>query len=145
MKIKTMLLKLSIALSLLISAVTIHDVATEQHTSEAKSYVNYYTKYKCTWYVANRRAKVKRYLPNTWGNAKHWYHHAKRSGYRVGRKPAVGAIMQSTAGSYGHVAYVDRVYKNGSIKVSEYNFARPNGYSTRVLNKHAAKRMNYIY
>ena len=33
--------------------------------------------------------------------------------------------MQSTAGYYGHVAVVERVYSNGSIKVSEYNYNRP--------------------
>ena len=43
--------------------------------------------------------------------------------------------MQSTAGYYGHVAVVEQVYKNGSIKVSEYNFYRPLKYNTRVLSK----------
>ena len=33
--------------------------------------------------------------------------------------------MQSTAGYYGHVAVVERVYKSGSIKISEYNYNVP--------------------
>ena len=38
--------------------------------------------------------------------------------------------MQSTAGYYGHVAVVERVYKSGSIKISEYNYNVPLGYGT---------------
>ena len=51
--------------------------------------------------------------------------------------------MQSTAGYYGHVAVVERVYSNGSIKVSEY-YNRPSAYGTRYLSKWSA-RYNYIY
>ncbi len=49
--------------------------------------------------------------------------------------------MQSTAGYYGHVAVVEQD-KNGSIKVSEYNFYRPLKYNTRVLSKKAARNFN---
>ncbi|MBN4951337.1 CHAP domain-containing protein, partial [Staphylococcus sp. EG-SA-2] len=44
-----------------------------------------------------------------------------------------------------HVAVVEQVYKNGSIKVSEYNFYRPLKYNTRVLSKKAARNFNYVY
>jgi hypothetical protein len=35
-------------------------------------------------------------------NAKNWYYRAQRAGYRTGHKPKRYAIMQSTAGYYGH-------------------------------------------
>ena len=34
-------------------------------------------------------------------------------------------LLQSTAGYYGHVAIVERVYSSGKILVSEYNYNRP--------------------
>ncbi len=68
-----------------------------------------------------------------------------KSKYATGRTPRKFAVMQSTAGYYGHVAVVEQVYKNGSIKVSEYNFYRPLKYNTRVLSKKAARNFNYIY
>ena len=53
--------------------------------------------------------------------------------------------MQSTAGYYGHVAVVERVYKSGSIKISEYNYNVPLGYGTRIISKSSARHYNYIY
>ena len=79
------------------------------------------------------------------GKCKNWYYNAKRSGYRTGHTPKRYAVMQSTAGYYGHVAVVERVYSNGSIKVSEYNYNRPSAYGTRYLSKWSARNYNYIY
>ena len=53
--------------------------------------------------------------------------------------------MQSTAGYYGHVAVVERIYNNGNIKISEYNYNRPYGYGTRIISKASARNYNYIY
>lgn len=92
-----------------------------------------------------RRAQVGKPVSNRWGNAKNWYYNARKSKYATGRTPRKFAVMQSTAGYYGHVAVVEQVYKNGSIKVSEYNFYRPLKYNTRVLSKKAARNFNYIY
>lgn len=79
------------------------------------------------------------------GQCQNWYYNARKSKYATGRTPRKFAVMQSTAGYYGHVAVVEQVYKNGSIKVSEYNFYRPLKYNTRVLSKKAARNFNYIY
>ncbi|HDC2850850.1 TPA: CHAP domain-containing protein, partial [Staphylococcus aureus] len=107
--------------------------------------VNYYSKNQCTWWAFKRRAQVGKPVSNRWGNAKNWYYNARKSKYATGRTPRKFAVMQSTAGYYGHVAVVEQVYKNGSIKVSEYNFYRPLKYNTRVLSKKAARNFNYIY
>ena len=106
---------------------------------------NYYTKGQCTWWAYQRRAQLGKPVSNRWGNAKNWYYNAQRSGYRTGHTPKRYAVIQSTAGYYGHVAVVERVYSNGSIKVSEYNYNRPNAYGTRYLSKWSARNYNYIY
>jgi surface antigen len=74
---------------------------------------------QCTWWVAQ-----KRYVP--WhGNAWAWWWHARRYGFREGRKPRAGAIMvmgRSWSTPYGHVAYVLRVNHDGSFLISEMNW-----------------------
>lgn len=46
--------------------------------------------------------------------------------------PAVGAIAQWESGTYGHVAYVEKVHSNGNIDVSEYNFNLDGKYGYRT-------------
>lgn len=143
MNIKKTIANTFIATTILITGVTTFQTTYENQTANAA--VNYYSKNQCTWYVFNKRASVGKPVPNSWGNAKNWYYKAKNSGYRVGRMPVKRAVMQSTVGTYGHVAYVETVYKNGSIKVSEYNYNRPLAYGTRILSKSAASKYNYLY
>lgn len=143
MNIKKRLTTILLATTILMTGTLSFETMQQSHTTEAA--VNYYTKNQCTWYVFKKRASVGKPVPNGWGNAKTWYSNAKKSGYRVGRKPAKRAVMQSTAGTYGHVAYVSAVYNNGSIKVAEYNYNRPLAFGTRILSKSAAAKYNYIY
>lgn len=77
---------------------------------------------QCTWYVNTRR-------PAPWGgNAWQWYSRAKAYGRPVGPTPRVGAIMVTWESPYwGHVAYVEQVYSDGSWLVSEMNYAGVNG------------------
>lgn len=67
-------------------------------------------------------------IPNCWRNANHWYKNAKRSGHRVGTRPVPLTILQSTAGYFGHVSYVETVYKSSSIKISYYIYSRARAY-----------------
>ena len=79
------------------------------------------------------------------GECENLVQNAKRSGYATGHKPRRYAVMQSTAGYYGHVAIVERVNRNGSIVISEYNYNRPLAYGTRTISKGSARHYNYIY
>jgi surface antigen len=63
----------------------------------------------CTWYVATQIA-----VPGNWGNANTWAYYASSSGWRVSSSPSVGAIAQTPAGGFGHVAIVDAVSADGS-------------------------------
>lgn len=143
------IIKIFVAIVILSSTVYAYQSTEDSQIADAaiatKASKNYYTKYQCTWYVFNKRTQAKKYIHTNWGNAKYWASAAKRSGYKVGRKPVRGAIMQSTVGYYGHVAYVEHVYSNGSVKVSEYNYNRPLRYGTRILTKSAAAQHHFIY
>jgi peptidoglycan endopeptidase LytE len=79
---------------------------------------------QCTWYVNTRR-------PAPWGgNAWQWFSRSQLKPWSrpVGATPRVGAIMVTWESPYwGHVAYVEQVYGDGSWLVSEMNYASPSG------------------
>jgi surface antigen len=72
---------------------------------------------------------------------------ARGSGFRVDNVPEVGAVMQDSysAGGYGHVAVVESVGADGSVTVSEMNYAGWNVKSSRTLDAGQAARYNYIH
>lgn len=100
----------------------------------------------CTWYAYNRRAELGRPIGSFWGNASTWASYARGSGYVVSRTPSVGAVMQDSysAGGYGHVAVVESVGADGSISISEMNYAGWNVKSYRTLSAGEAAGYNYI-
>jgi surface antigen len=60
-------------------------------------------------------------------NAWAWAKNAQRGGFRVGTKPAAGAIAvwpanYHHAGKVGHVAYVEKVLSDGSYAISEMDW-----------------------
>ncbi|MBD2898101.1 CHAP domain-containing protein [Spirillospora sp. NPDC000708] len=67
----------------------------------------------------------------TWGNAGTWDDAARRVGVTVNTTPSVGAIAVNDVHKVGHVAYVNRVYSDGSFDVEEYNWNNPLAYGTR--------------
>jgi surface antigen len=74
---------------------------------------------QCTWFVAQKRSVPWR------GNAWQWWWNAPAYGVQEGRRPRVGAIAvmgYSSSSPWGHVAFVERVYGDGSFLVSEMNW-----------------------
>ncbi|MDK6370297.1 CHAP domain-containing protein, partial [Aerococcus sp. UMB9870] len=71
------------------------------------------------WYVYD---KVGGKVGSTWGDARNWASAAQQAGYTVNHTPKAGSILQSSAGGYGHVAYVESVGSDGSVTVSEMNW-----------------------
>ncbi|MCJ1783610.1 CHAP domain-containing protein [Mammaliicoccus sciuri] len=102
---------------------------------------NLYTSGQCTYYAFSKRPD----FGNTWGNANNWANAAAQAGYTVNNSPAAGSILQSTAGGYGHVAYVDKVNADGSIQVSEMNYQGEGIVSSRTISASAAGSYNYIH
>ncbi len=86
---------------------------------------------QCTSWVAFRLAARNGlsfsnwYADRHWGNAADWGKVAKGIGHKPDRTPAIGAI-----GWYkrGHVSYVEDVYSNGTILISEMNTDGHNGF-----------------
>ena len=108
---------------------------------------NRYSYGYCTWYVYNRRAELGMPIGSLWGHAANWANAARSLGYQVDRTPTVGAIMQdsSSAGGYGHVAVVARIFEDGSFRVSEMNYGGWNVLSSRTVPAGAAIGYNFIH
>ena len=61
----------------------------------------------------------------------------------VNNTPKAGAVMQTSQGAYGHVAYVESVNDDGSVKVSEMNYnGGPGVVSSRTIS---AKRFIHTF
>ena len=85
-------------------------------------------------------------IGSTWGNANNWASAASSAGYTVNNSPEAGSILQSTAGGYGHVAYVENVNSDGSVEVSEMNYnGGPFSVSERTISAGEASSYNYIH
>lgn len=68
-----------------------------------------------------------------WGNANTWDDTARALGYAVNSTPAVGAVAQTDAGGFGHVAWVRSVNAGGTVTVEDYNFAGTGVYAARTV------------
>ncbi|MFC0137591.1 CHAP domain-containing protein [Staphylococcus petrasii] len=116
--------------------------STSMQTTSSTS-GNLYTPGQCTWYVYD---KVGGKIGSTWGNANNWASAAQSAGYTVNNTPAKGAILQTTQGSMGHVAYVESVNSDGSITISEMNYTGgPYVVDTRTISSSQVSSFNYIH
>lgn len=88
---------------------------------------------QCVSYVAWKLYATGRDVPSRYGNAADWMWRTPLS--KRGYEPRVGAVAV-WGGWEGHVAYVEEVYSNGQIRVSEYNAvpALQGRYSQRVMS-----------
>jgi surface antigen len=70
------------------------------------------------------------------GNANTWDEAARAEGIPVNGTPKVGSVMQSDAGTYGHVAWVAALNADGTVLIEEYNFRHELAYdNTRVVSR----------
>jgi surface antigen len=100
----------------------------------------------CTWYAFERRMQLGRPVGGNWGNASSWAAYARAAGYRVDHTPEVGAVMQNGGGA-GHVAIVEQVLPDGSVVLSEMNYAGNWNRVTkgRVVSAGQAASYNFIH
>lgn len=88
---------------------------------------------QCTSFAAFRLSNVNGFeIPRSYGNANEWGHRARREGYRVDNTPMIGSIAWSTAGTYGHVAWVSNVMGD-QIEIEEYNYGYTEAYNKRII------------
>ena len=94
----------------------------------------------CTYYVSQRRD-----IPWS-GNAITWLSGARAYGFATGDEPKVGAIIVTSEGGYtGHVGMVDAVNEDGTITVSEMNYAGWGVVSSRTISASYGRILGYIY
>ncbi|MBM7616659.1 surface antigen [Weissella uvarum] len=109
--------------------------ASTQTTSHAVTDAsNTYPAGQCTWFVKNALP----WVGNNWGNAVNWPASAAAAGFKVDGTPAAGSVVVFSHGAginpaYGHVAVVDSVNPDGTIKISEGNYAGL-AYHTRTIS-----------
>jgi surface antigen len=101
----------------------------------------------CTYYAFNKRAAAGRPIGSNWGNATSWASLARASGFAVDKNPQSGDVFQTSGGwgGYGHVGFVERVNEDGSIFVSEMNYAGWNRVSSRTISADQVGQFNYIH
>ena len=88
---------------------------------------------QCTSFAAFRLSNVNGFeIPAAYGNANEWGYRAKREGYRVDQRPAIGSIAWDTSGQYGHVAWVSNVFGD-MIEIEEYNYGIRERYNRRTV------------
>ena len=99
---------------------------------------------ECVSYVAWKIHSPGRYGPHFGGagNANQWPSTAARHGISSGSTPKAGAAAVMNIGYYGHVMYVESVNGDGTITVSDYNFAWDGLY--RYYTR-SASGLTYIY
>jgi surface antigen len=76
-----------------------------------------------------------------WGNANQWGAGARADGFTVDSTPAVGAVAETTAGAYGHVAVVEAI-SGSNVIVSEMNYDNAGHYR---LGTYSASYFQYIH
>jgi surface antigen/LysM repeat protein len=95
---------------------------------------NTYPYGQCTWFVKGDLG----WVGNYWGNASAWPASAAAAGHTVNGTASVGAVAYFAPGvggasGYGHVAVVDSVNGDGTITISESNYAGKL-YNTRTIS-----------
>lgn len=88
---------------------------------------------QCVSYAAWAVERSGKQAPKYWGNAKNWKWHAEAEGYRVDTSPEEGAVAVYTSGYFGHVQFVETVFGNGTMRVSQYNAQLTGQYSEATV------------
>lgn len=100
----------------------------------------------------NHKTFVNNWRGAHFGNAYEWDDAARTVGIPTGKTPKVNAIAVRNSGSSGHVAFVNKVYGNGSFDVEEYNHDWTNGVGHVYGKRHVTPKTlggdafdNFIY
>jgi peptidoglycan DL-endopeptidase CwlO len=99
---------------------------------------------ECVSYTAWKVFQTFGYMPY-WGgrgNANQWPSSAEADGIATGSTPRVHSVAIWMTGYYGHAMWVEDVYSNGNIRVSQYNYDYQGHYSEMTI---PSGGMTYIY
>ncbi|MDQ2973033.1 MAG: CHAP domain-containing protein, partial [bacterium] len=87
---------------------------------------------QCVSYAAWAVERSGRKAPYGYGNARNWVNVAPASWQHDSPQP--GDVGVSTRGNYGHVVYIDAVYGNGTMRISQYNAQLNGRYSEATVS-----------
>lgn len=87
---------------------------------------------QCVSYAAWAVERSGRQAPMYYGNAKNWVNRAPASWQF--NTPQAGDVGVATGGGFGHVAYVEQVYGNGTMRISQYNAQVSGEYSEATVS-----------
>jgi len=102
---------------------------------------------ECVSYAAWKVYQSGRHMPY-WGgvgNANQWPGNAQSAGIPTGSTPRAGSVAISMSGYYGHAMWVEAVYPDGSIYVSQMNYDLAGHYSEMRVSPGSASNFVYIY
>lgn len=109
-----------------------------------------YPQGQCTWYVYERVQQFGKKVGSDWGDAHNWDNRAESDNYDVSQTPSTHSAVVFEAGQagahdiYGHVAFVEKVNKDGSIVISEANVKGLGIVSYRTIDASTAEDLHYI-
>lgn len=99
---------------------------------------------ECVSYTAWKVYQTYGYMPY-WGgvgNANQWPGNAARAGISMGSTPRPHSVAIWNVGAFGHAMWVEDVYSNGYIHVSQYNYDYTGHYSEMTIS---GAGLTYIY
>lgn len=99
---------------------------------------------ECVSYTAWKVYQTYGHMPY-WGghgNANQWPASAQADRIPTGSTPRARSVAISMSGFYGHAMWVEEVYSNGFIRVSQYNYDLAGSYSEMTIN---GSGLTYIY
>jgi surface antigen len=100
---------------------------------------------QCVSYTAFKVSQSGRNMPTDWpwyagrygpghgGNARDWLGNASIDGIPYDQSPRIGDVGILDSGEYGHAVYVENVYSDGRIYISQYNYGFTGQYSEAIL------------
>jgi flagellum-specific peptidoglycan hydrolase FlgJ len=133
-----------------IIAATHPDSDFKAYSGESYSGAEHYAAGNCTQYAYNRIVQLGGHIDVNMGNGMDWAANGKARGYEVSNTPKAGTAVSFQPGeassdpTYGHVAFVEHVYEDQSILISEMNVAGEGIVSFRKLEPQVATSLSYI-
>ncbi|WP_206911934.1 hypothetical protein IGL98_000667 [Enterococcus sp. DIV0840] len=122
----------------------------ERYSGENYSGAEYYASGNCTQYAYNRIVQLGGYLDVNMGNGMDWAQTGTARIYKVTNTPKAGTAVSFQPGvagadsTYGHVAFVEHVYEDGSILISEMNAVGEGIVSFRAIDQQTATILSYV-
>lgn len=122
-------------------------ISTAHYTSASYGYK------QCTWWAYNRARDFGIAYGETMGNGSDWKF---QPGYRVSSTPVLHSVISFNPGQtlndgqwyadpvYGHVAFVEAVYADGSILISESGTNLEGEYQTQRVSAKDASTLVYV-